>query len=83
MDRIVSGLWNSIARQKNRHLGACAWRKDAYVPPFPIQDRGFIAACDLRHVLLQQSLRNHPDYEGGYFDALLGDFPADPVIHLG
>lgn len=27
-------------------------------------------------------IRVSPDYKGGYFDDLLRDFPADPVIHL-
>src|SRR5450432_205466 len=54
IDRILSGLWNSIARQKNLHLGQAVGRR-MRMSSFPIQDRGFIAADDFRQVLLQQS----------------------------
>jgi hypothetical protein len=54
MDRIVSGLWNSIVFQKNRHLGHVLGRR-MRGSSFPIKNRGFIAADDFRQVLLQQS----------------------------
>lgn len=41
-------------RQKNHHLGHVLDRR-MRVSSFPIQDRGFIAADNFRHVLLQQS----------------------------
>ena len=54
VDRIVSGFWDSIVRQKNYHLGHVVGRRMG-MAYFPIQDRVFIAADDFRHVLLQQS----------------------------
>jgi phospholipase C len=49
-----------------------------YIPtsgaPPSVLGEGFKSGLD--------AIRTHPNYEGGYFDRLLRDFPTDPVIHL-
>jgi len=73
-------------------------RSDNPVPAFPLTDEylnqplpcaGYVPSSGAPPSILAEgfkfgldAIRNHVDYTGGYFDPLLRDFPADPVIHL-
>ena len=59
MDRIPSGLCNSIVRQKNHHLGHVIGRR-MRMSSFPIQDARLVASDDFRHILLPQSKIESP-----------------------
>lgn len=55
----------------------------------PVAPAGYLPSSGVPPSILAQgfkfgldTIRNHPNYNNGYFDDLLRDFAADPVIHL-